>query len=134
MPLPAGETTCPIPGNHDGNPRATAGTRHRAPAASCSLPWGCPRSSVRPLLVSLFGVLAFTLPAATVATLVLVFGAYVLVDGIFAMATAIAGRTMTPGWWILLLQGLLGIGLGALTLFKCGAPNRTDVVPNRHAA
>lgn len=73
---------------------------------------------VRGIIAILLGVLAFMLPVATLAALVVVFGAYALADGIFAIVAATAGRTMTPDWWILLLQGLLGIGIGALTLFN----------------
>ena len=54
----------------------------------------------------------------TIAALVLVFGAIALVDGTFAVVASIAGHALTPYWWVLLLQGLLGIGVGALTLFN----------------
>jgi uncharacterized membrane protein HdeD (DUF308 family) len=73
---------------------------------------------VRGAIAILFGVLAYTLPLATLATLVLVFGAYAFVEGSFAVVSAVAGRDLTPDWWILLLQGLLGIGVGMLTLFN----------------
>jgi uncharacterized membrane protein HdeD (DUF308 family) len=73
---------------------------------------------VRGIIAILFGVFAFTLPLATLSALVLVFGAYALVDGIFAIAAAVAGRRLTPHWWVVLLTGLLGIGVGALTLFN----------------
>jgi uncharacterized membrane protein HdeD (DUF308 family) len=73
---------------------------------------------IRGVFAILFGVLAFTLPVATLAALVLVFGAFAFADGIFAIVTAVAGRKLTPDWWILLLQGFLGIGIGALTLFN----------------
>ena len=73
---------------------------------------------VRGVIAILFGVLAFTLPLETVATLILVFGAYAFVDGSVAVVTAIAGSKLTPDWWIMLLQGLLGVGVGVLTLFN----------------
>jgi uncharacterized membrane protein HdeD (DUF308 family) len=66
----------------------------------------------------LFGVLAFTLPRATMGPLVIVFGTYAFADGIFAMVAAVGGRPISADWWILLLQGLLGIGICALTLFN----------------
>ena len=72
----------------------------------------------RGAIAILFGVLAFLVPAAALAALILVFGAYVFADGVFALAAAIAGRTMTRDWWIVLLHGVLGIGLGLLTLFN----------------
>ena len=39
-------------------------------------------------------------------------------DGTFAVVASIAGHALTPYWWVLLLQGLLGIGVGVLTLFN----------------
>lgn len=70
---------------------------------------------LRGAVAILFGVLAFILPMESLASLVVVFGAYVLVDGMFASAAAIAGRKMTTDWWILLLQGLVSIGVGVVT-------------------
>ena len=72
---------------------------------------------VRGVIAILFGVLAFTLPMQTLAALVMVFGAFALADGVFAVATALSGRKITPNWWIVLAQGLVGIGVGVLTLF-----------------
>jgi len=73
---------------------------------------------VRGVMAILLGVFAFVWPLETVAALVLVFGAIALADGAFAVAAAIAGRRLTPDWWVLLLQGLLGIGIGVLTLLN----------------
>jgi uncharacterized membrane protein HdeD (DUF308 family) len=73
---------------------------------------------VRGVVAILLGIFVFVRPVQTVATLVLVFGAVALVDGAFAIAAAIAGRRLTPDWWVLLLQGLLGIGIGVLTLMN----------------
>jgi uncharacterized membrane protein HdeD (DUF308 family) len=73
---------------------------------------------VRGAMAILLGVFAFIRPAQTVAGLVLAFGAVALIDGTFASAAAIAGRKLTPDWWVVLLQGLLGIGIGVLTLFN----------------
>ncbi|MBA3545434.1 MAG: HdeD family acid-resistance protein [Nannocystis sp.] len=69
----------------------------------------------------IFGVLAFTWPGITLQVLVLFFGAYALVDGILSVAAAIRGRGHTENWWLFLLQGLLGIGLGVLTWLAPGA-------------
>jgi uncharacterized membrane protein HdeD (DUF308 family) len=73
---------------------------------------------VRGVMAILLGVFAFVWPQQTIAALVLVFGATALVDGTFAIAASIAGHAFTPYWWVLLLQGLLGIGVGAFTLFN----------------
>jgi uncharacterized membrane protein HdeD (DUF308 family) len=73
---------------------------------------------VRGVMAILLGVFAFAWPQQTIAALVLVFGAIALVDGIFAIVASIAGHAFTPYWWVLLLQGLLGIGVGVFTLFN----------------
>lgn len=68
-----------------------------------------------------FGVTAFELPEATLAVFVLVFGTFAFVDGVSAVGTATSGRTMTPDWWILLVQGVFGVGIGLLALVSLAA-------------
>ncbi len=73
---------------------------------------------VRGVMAIALGIFAFVWPQETIAALVLVFGAIALVDGAFAVVASISGHSLTPYWWVLLLQGLLGIGVGVLTLFN----------------
>ena len=73
---------------------------------------------VRGVMAIALGIFAFVWPQETIAALVLMFGALALVDGTFAVVESIAGHGLTPDWWVLLLQGLLGIGVGVLTLFN----------------
>jgi uncharacterized membrane protein HdeD (DUF308 family) len=73
---------------------------------------------VRGVIAIALGIFAFVWPQQTIAALVLVFGAIALFDGSFVVVASIAGRSLTPYWWVLLLQGLLGIGVGVLTLFN----------------
>jgi uncharacterized membrane protein HdeD (DUF308 family) len=73
----------------------------------------------------IFGILAFVWPGLTLATLVILFGAYALVDGIFAIVGAISGWGKRDDHWLLLLEGLLGVGMGILT-FR--APGITAIV------
>lgn len=73
----------------------------------------------RGLLAIAFGVLAFLWPGLTLASLVLVFGAYALVDGVSAIVSALRGRGEEP-WWLLVLEGAVGIGIGVLTLLAPG--------------
>jgi uncharacterized membrane protein HdeD (DUF308 family) len=70
---------------------------------------------IRGLLAILFGVAAFTWPHLTLLTLVLLFGAFALVDGAFAVVAAISSRKQSSDWGLLLLAGLLGIAIGVLT-------------------
>jgi uncharacterized membrane protein HdeD (DUF308 family) len=73
---------------------------------------------VRGVLAMALAIFAFVWPQQTIAALVLVFGATALVDGTFALVAAISGHRLTPYWWVLLLQGLFGIGMGVFTLFN----------------
>jgi uncharacterized membrane protein HdeD (DUF308 family) len=62
-----------------------------------------------------FGVLAFVWPGLTLVTLVLLYGAYALVDGIFALIGAFTGRGKPlPTWWLILV-GIFGIAAGIVT-------------------
>jgi len=65
---------------------------------------------LRGILAILFGVLAWTRPGLTVAVLVLFFGAYALVDGIFEVIAGLRGK-----WWGLVFTGVLGIAAGVVT-------------------
>ena len=67
-----------------------------------------------------FGVLTWFYPGLSLAVLVLLFGAYAFVDGVLGVWSALAGREKHDDWWLLLLVGLLGIGVGVLTFFAPG--------------
>jgi hypothetical protein len=55
-----------------------------------------------------FGVLTFVWPGISLASLVLLFGAYCMADGILTVWTAVSGSKDHEYWWLLLLEGLLG--------------------------
>jgi uncharacterized membrane protein HdeD (DUF308 family) len=71
--------------------------------------------ALRGVIGILFGIGAFVWPGSTLAALVLVFGAYVFVDGIFAVVAGIGMRKQMSLWWLVVLEGLAGIILGVLT-------------------
>jgi uncharacterized membrane protein HdeD (DUF308 family) len=48
------------------------------------------------------------------------FAAFVLVDGVFDVFHALSGRTENDNWWVLLLEGLLGIAFGLITWTRPG--------------
>jgi uncharacterized membrane protein HdeD (DUF308 family) len=79
---------------------------------------------LRGLAAIAFGVLTWSQPGISLAVLVLFFGAYSLVDGVLGVWTAIAGREHHEHWWVFLLEGLLGVGVGILTFF---APRVTAI-------
>ena len=66
----------------------------------------------------IFGVLTWMQPAASAAALVLVFGAYVFVDGLLGIYTAIKSRQQSRHWWVVLLWGLTGVVVGVLTVIN----------------
>jgi uncharacterized membrane protein HdeD (DUF308 family) len=68
----------------------------------------------------LFGIAAFVWPGITLAVLVLLYGAFALVDGSFAIAAVLVGRTRGMPSWALLVEGLAGIAVGAITFFWPG--------------
>ena len=70
---------------------------------------------VRGIFAVIFGILAFAWPGLTLVTLVILFGAYAFVDGIFAIVGAIGGWGERDDHWLLLLGGLLGVGVGIMT-------------------
>jgi uncharacterized membrane protein HdeD (DUF308 family) len=70
---------------------------------------------LRGVVAIIFGIMAFAYPGLTVAVLVLLFGAWVLVDGIFRIIGAIGHRSSDPDWGWQLVIGILGIIIGLLT-------------------
>lgn len=72
--------------------------------------------ALRGAIALLFGILAIIWPGVTLAILVALFGAYVLVDGVFTIGMAVRHRDQR-NWWILLLEGIAGVGVGFLTFF-----------------
>jgi uncharacterized membrane protein HdeD (DUF308 family) len=68
----------------------------------------------------LFGLVTFFAPGISLAALVLVFGAYALADGILAIISAIRTRAENQRWWLFILEGLVGIAAGVITLIWPG--------------
>jgi len=70
---------------------------------------------IRGICGIVFGVVAFVYPGLALATLVILFGAWVLIDGVFRIVGATAGRASDPDWGFHLIIGLLGVVVGFLT-------------------
>jgi uncharacterized membrane protein HdeD (DUF308 family) len=71
---------------------------------------------LRGIIAILFGILALTRPAMTLAVLVVLFGVYAIIDGIFSLIAAFSGWGHREDRWLLLLEGLIGLGVGIITL------------------
>jgi uncharacterized membrane protein HdeD (DUF308 family) len=72
--------------------------------------------TLRGVIAILFGLMALIWPGITLLALVVLFGAYALVDGVIALGTAIFGDRATTGerGW-LIVEGIAGIIVGILT-------------------
>jgi uncharacterized membrane protein HdeD (DUF308 family) len=70
---------------------------------------------IRGIAAIAFGIIAFAYPGLTVATLLLLFGAWVLIDGIFRVVGAIGHHSSDPDWGWHLVIGIIGIVVGLLT-------------------
>jgi uncharacterized membrane protein HdeD (DUF308 family) len=70
--------------------------------------------AIRGVLAILFGAVALIFPGATILSLVIVFSAYLVVDGIFAIVSAVRAARQHERWWTLALAGVVNIVGGAL--------------------
>jgi uncharacterized membrane protein HdeD (DUF308 family) len=69
--------------------------------------------ALRGVIALLFAVCAFLWPGLTLGVLVILWGAFALVDGIVAVVVGARSH-----WWWLLFFGVLGIAVGVFTLFR----------------
>jgi uncharacterized membrane protein HdeD (DUF308 family) len=69
---------------------------------------------LRGVLGILFGLIALFLPGATMLSLVLVFAAYTLVDGVFGIVSAVRAARQHERWGFLVLEGMVDIAAAAV--------------------
>lgn len=77
---------------------------------------------LRGLFWILFGIVLFARPGISLLSLTLALGVILFIDGIINVANAVSGRKEHDDWWVLLLVGLAGVGIGLLTF---GNPQAT---------
>ena len=75
---------------------------------------------LRGISAVVFGILALIWPGIALVVLVLLFGAYALVDGVLAIWAAFSSRRRSESWWVLLLEGAIGIAAGIVVLIWPG--------------
>ena len=63
----------------------------------------------------IFGLLAFSWPGLTLATLVIFVGLYLFINGIFGLIAGLTSVKENKNWWILSIEGLFGILAGVIT-------------------
>jgi uncharacterized membrane protein HdeD (DUF308 family) len=68
----------------------------------------------------LFGLCTLVAPGISLAALVLLYGAYAFTDGLLAIVSAVRRRGAGNRWGLLLVEGLVGIAAGVLTVIWPG--------------
>jgi uncharacterized membrane protein HdeD (DUF308 family) len=76
--------------------------------------------ALRGVLGIIFGLIAIFYPGVTMLSLVLVFSAYALVDGIFAIVAAVRAMRQHERWGYLLLEGIVSIMAAAIAFLWPG--------------
>jgi uncharacterized membrane protein HdeD (DUF308 family) len=71
--------------------------------------------ALRGVAAIILGVLTFVLPGLSLIVLILMFGAYAIVEGILNVVAAVRRRPVEGSRWLLLLEGLVSIAAGIVT-------------------
>lgn len=76
---------------------------------------------VRGIFGIIFGVIALFVPGIALASLVMIFAAYLLLDGIFALVSSARAARVHAAWGWLALEGVVTILAGGFALMMPGA-------------
>ena len=76
--------------------------------------------ALRGAIAILFGMAIVVLPGVTVAVLNTLFGFFVLIGGFLFLVAAVRQRHTDEPWWLLLLEGILGIIVGIFIISSPG--------------
>jgi uncharacterized membrane protein HdeD (DUF308 family) len=76
--------------------------------------------ALRGVLAIVFGCLALIFPDITLLSLVLVFSAYMLVDGVLAIVSAVRAARKSERWGLLVLEGIANIATGVVAFLWPG--------------
>ena len=75
---------------------------------------------VRGILAVLFGTAAIVVPGITLGSMAILLAFFLIADGIFSFIASLKGRVPGSGWGYLLVEGIIGIAVGLLTLLRPG--------------
>ncbi len=75
---------------------------------------------LRGVAAVVFGLAALFVPAITLVVLIALFGAYALVDGVLALIAVVRAAQHNREWWVLALEGVVGVIIGLITFFSPG--------------
>ena len=72
--------------------------------------------ALRGVAAILFGAITLLRPDITLTALIVMFAAFAIANGLFAMWSAVVNRHGEPRWLMLLFSGVLSVAIGILTL------------------
>jgi uncharacterized membrane protein HdeD (DUF308 family) len=75
---------------------------------------------IRGIAAIVFGIIALWHPFWAGFALVILFGAYAFVDGVFAIVAAIAAARIGARWWPFVIEGIVGLVVAAIAFFAPG--------------
>jgi uncharacterized membrane protein HdeD (DUF308 family) len=90
------------------------------PAASAALAQNWWLFLLRGIFGIIFGLIALLFPGPTMLSLVLVFSAYMLVDGVAGIVSAVRAMNRRDRWGVLVFGGLLNIAVGIVAFLWPG--------------
>lgn len=73
--------------------------------------------AIRGACAVVFGLLALFMPGVTLEVLIIIFGAYAIVDGVFAIVAAVRAAERHERWSALVAEGVVGIITGLIAWF-----------------
>lgn len=76
--------------------------------------------ALRGAVAVLFGIAAFLRPDIALEALILLFGAYALVDGVFSIVGVFGGTRMGTPRWLLFVEGVVGVLVGLIAFVLPG--------------
>lgn len=72
---------------------------------------------IRGIAAIIFGIFALVWPGVTILVVGILFGAYALVDGVFAIIATIRAAEARERWWPFLIEGIVGIVIAGITFY-----------------
>jgi uncharacterized membrane protein HdeD (DUF308 family) len=75
---------------------------------------------LRGLAGIVFGLVALIAPGISIAALIILFGAYALLDGLLAIISAVRRRRTHDRWGLLVVEGIVGVGAAVCTVLWPG--------------
>jgi uncharacterized membrane protein HdeD (DUF308 family) len=75
---------------------------------------------LRGIIAVLFGLFALFQPAIALISLIAVFGAFALIEGVLTTVAAFRAKKSDREWWLPLIEGLVAIAFGLIAFFRPG--------------